>query len=154
METKMNRKSTGSVACKATSQVHPRLFRQFHGEGRYSLAPDDPGPPAGKQEEGRPVKWEKEEREDRPNAVTRITLRLQTEMRLCQVAIIGYTRWPFLNRPSAPVRRSYPRRAIIRPARIIRILCTQSYTLSVLYIRSLPPWARAVRNFREMEVGR
>src|SRR5918994_951417 len=34
METKMNRKSTGSVACKATSQVHPRLFRQFQGEVR------------------------------------------------------------------------------------------------------------------------
>ena len=67
------------------------------GEVRYSLAPDNPGPPARKQEEGRPVKWEKEETEDRPNAVTLITLRLPTEMRLCQVAIIGYTSWPFLN---------------------------------------------------------
>jgi hypothetical protein len=53
-------------------------------------------------------------------------------MRLCQVAIIGYTRWPFLYRPSAPVR----------------------YTLSMLYIRRLSHRARAVRNFREMEVGR
>ena len=35
---------------------------------------------------------------DRPNAVTLIILRLPRELRLCQVAIIGYTRWPFLNR--------------------------------------------------------
>jgi hypothetical protein len=43
--------------------------------------------------------------EDRPNAVTLITLRLLRELRLCQVAIINYTRWPFLTR-----------RAITRPA--------------------------------------
>ena len=35
---------------------------------------------------------------DRPNAMTLIILRLPTELHLCQVAIIGYTRWPFLNR--------------------------------------------------------
>jgi hypothetical protein len=29
-----------------------------------------------------------------------------------------------------------------------------SYTLSMFYIRRLPPRARAVRNFGEMEVGR
>jgi hypothetical protein len=32
---------------------------------------------------------------DRPNAVTLITLRLPRELRICQVAIIDYTRWPF-----------------------------------------------------------
>ena len=51
---------------------------------------------------GGPVKGEKEEREDRPNAVTLIILRLPTGLRICQVAIIGYTRWPFLDRPSEP----------------------------------------------------
>ena len=72
-----------------------------HGEVRYCPAPDDPGPPATKQQQGWPVKGEKEEGEDRPNAVTLLTLRSQREFRLCQVAIIGYTRWPFLDRPSA-----------------------------------------------------
>jgi hypothetical protein len=36
--------------------------------------------------------------------VTLITLRLQREFRLCQVTITSYTRWPFLDRGSAPVR--------------------------------------------------
>ena len=40
---------------------------------------------------------------DRPNAVTPITLRLPREFRLCQVAIIINTRWPFLPLPSATV---------------------------------------------------
>jgi hypothetical protein len=31
-----------------------------------------------------------------------ITLRPRTELRLCQVTIIRYTRWPFLSRRSAP----------------------------------------------------
>jgi hypothetical protein len=57
----------------------------------------------GSKKRGRPGKWGKEEREDRPNAVTPITLLLPTELRLCQVTIIRYTRWPSLNRPSAPV---------------------------------------------------
>ena len=65
----------------------------------------------------------KEEREDRPNAVTLITLRLPTEMRLCQVAIISYTRWPLSAIPgghfSIPLNPApqglNPRRAIIRP---------------------------------------
>jgi hypothetical protein len=35
--------------------------------------------------------------EDRPNAVTLMTLRLPRVFRLCQLAIISYTRWPFLN---------------------------------------------------------
>jgi hypothetical protein len=52
----------------------------------------------GSKKRGGPVIRGKEEREDRPNAVTPITLRLPTEMRLCQVTIIRYTRWPFLNR--------------------------------------------------------
>ena len=51
---------------------------------------------------GGPIIRGKEEREDRPNAVTPITLRLPRELRLCQVTIIIYTRWPFLNGPSAP----------------------------------------------------
>jgi hypothetical protein len=38
---------------------------------------------------GGPAKRGKEEREDRPNAVTLITLRLPGEHRLCQVAIIS-----------------------------------------------------------------
>ncbi len=73
--------------------------------------------------------------EDRPNAVTLITLRLLRELRLCQVAIINYTRWPFLNRRSASVRRTYPRRAITRPACIIKIFCTHGFEPSTPYIR-------------------
>jgi hypothetical protein len=45
----------------------------------------------------------KEKREDRPNAVALITLRLPRVLRICQVAIISYTRWPFLNRPISPL---------------------------------------------------
>jgi hypothetical protein len=56
----------------------------------------------GSKKRGGPVKWEKEETEDRPNAVTLITLRLPIEMRLCQVAIIIYTRWPFLTIAAQP----------------------------------------------------
>jgi hypothetical protein len=63
----------------------------------------------GSKNRGRPGKREKEEREDRPNAVTPITLRLPRELRLCQVTIFSYTRWPFLNRPSAPVRTAQNR---------------------------------------------
>ena len=73
--------------------------------------------------------------EDRPNAVTLITLRLLRELRLCQVAIINYTRWPFLNRRSASVRRTYPRRAITRPACIIKILCMHGFEPPTPYIR-------------------
>ena len=53
---------------------------------------------------GGPVIRGKKEREDRPNAVTSITLLLPTEHHLCQVTIISYTRWPFLNRRTAPAR--------------------------------------------------
>jgi hypothetical protein len=56
----------------------------------------------GSKKRGGPVIRGKEDREDRPNAVTPITLRLRTELRLCQVTIISYTRCPFLNHPSAP----------------------------------------------------
>jgi hypothetical protein len=63
----------------------------------------------GSKKGGRPGKRGKEEREDRPNVVTPITLRLQRELRLCQVTIIIYTRWPFLDRPSAPVRTAQNR---------------------------------------------
>jgi hypothetical protein len=59
----------------------------------------------GSKKSGRPGKREKEEREDRPNAVTLITLRLPREPRICQVTIIIYTRWPFLNRPQLPSGR-------------------------------------------------
>jgi hypothetical protein len=44
----------------------------------------------------------REESEVCPITVTPITLLLPTEHRLCQVTIIRYTRWPFLNRPSEP----------------------------------------------------
>jgi hypothetical protein len=63
----------------------------------------------GSKISGRPGKRGKEEREDRPNAVTPITLLLPREHRLCQVTIISYTRWPFLNHPSAPVRTAQNR---------------------------------------------
>ncbi len=68
---------------------------------------------------GRPGKGE--EREDRPSAVIPITLRLRREPRLCQAAITTYTRWPFLDSRSAPVRRTFPRKGIIRPVGIIGI---------------------------------
>jgi hypothetical protein len=74
--------------------------------------------------------------EDRPNAVTLIILRLLRELRLCQVAIINYTRWPFLNRPSASVRRTYSRRAITRSACFIKILCTHGFEPPTPYIRN------------------
>ena len=41
----------------------------------------------GSKKRGGPVIRGKKEREDRPNAVTLITLRLPRDMRLCQVAI-------------------------------------------------------------------
>jgi hypothetical protein len=73
---------------------------------KFGIAPiqtDQERQPASKKS-GRPGKRGKEERVDRPNAVTPITLRLPRELRLCQLAIISYTRWPFLNRRSATVR--------------------------------------------------
>jgi hypothetical protein len=109
-----------------------------YGEVQYCPAPDDPGPPATKQQEGRPVKWEKEEREDRPNAVTLITLRAQTGLCICQVAIIGYTRWPFLDRPSALPDRAYPKRVMTRARGIIEALCTTHHDAPGLYIRKSP----------------
>ena len=39
-----------------------------------------------------------------------ITLLLRTELRLCQMTIFIYTRWPFLASPSAPSGR--PRTAV------------------------------------------
>src|SRR5829696_6494557 len=63
----------------------------------------------GSKKRGRPGKRGKKEREDRPNAVTPITLLLRIEHRICQVTIIIYTRWPFLDRPSAPVRTAQNR---------------------------------------------
>jgi hypothetical protein len=56
---------------------------------------------------GGPIKGERRKK-DRPNAVTLIILRLRRELRLCQVAIISYTSWLFLNRPIAPVQRACP----------------------------------------------
>jgi hypothetical protein len=56
-----------------------------------------------RRERGRPGKRVREEREDRPNAVIPITLRLQREPRLCQLTITTYARWPFLVRRLAPV---------------------------------------------------
>jgi hypothetical protein len=53
--------------------------------------------------EGGSVKEERR-RENRPNAVTPITLRLRRELCLCQVTIISYTSWPFLKVRLAPVR--------------------------------------------------
>jgi hypothetical protein len=38
-----------------------------------------------------------------------ITLLLGRELRICQVAIISYTKWPFLHHPSAPVRTAQNR---------------------------------------------
>jgi hypothetical protein len=68
------------------------------GEVRYGPDQDGPGPPARKQEEGRPGKRQLGKGgEDRPNAVTLMTLRLPRVFRLCHLAIISYTRWPFLN---------------------------------------------------------
>jgi hypothetical protein len=67
----------------------------------------------GSKNRGRPRKRGKEEREDRPNAVTPITLLLPREHRLCQVTIISYTRWPFLDRPSAPVRTAQNRLRVV-----------------------------------------
>jgi len=68
----------------------------------------------GSKKRGRPAKRRKEEREDRPNAVTLITLRLPRELRLCHVTIISYTRWPFLflNRCLAPVQTVQDRRRV------------------------------------------
>jgi hypothetical protein len=111
--------------------------KRRRGEVRYSLAPDDPGPPATKQQEGRPVKWGKEQRVDRPNAVTLLTLRLPTQMRLCQVAIMIYTRWPFLDRPSEPHpdRTHLKKRVMMRARGIIVILCATHHDAPVMYIR-------------------
>jgi hypothetical protein len=62
----------------------------------------------GSKKRGGPAKGERK-REDRPNAVTPITLLLPREHRLCQVTIISYTSWTFLDRPSAPVRTAQNR---------------------------------------------
>jgi len=60
----------------------------------------------GSKKRGRPALKGEMKKEDRKNAVTLITLRLPTEMRLCQLTIISYTRWPFLflNRGSTTVQ--------------------------------------------------
>jgi len=82
-------------------------FLERRQKAKFSKVPSrQPGKASeSARREGGPVKGKrgKEEREDRPNAVTLITLRLPRELRLCQVAIISYTRWLFLNRPSAPL---------------------------------------------------
>src|SRR5215208_5375988 len=61
--------------------------------------PIGPGPPARKKQEQRAARLKVKGKggEDRPNAVTLISLRPPRESRLCQVTIISYTRWPFLN---------------------------------------------------------
>ena len=65
----------------------------------------------GRKKRGGPLKGKGEEREDRPNAVTLLTLRLPRELRLCQLTITIYTRWPFLETNlelrKAEVRRIY-----------------------------------------------
>jgi len=62
-----------------------------YGEVQHRPVPDSPGSPARKQEEGAARYRRMEEREDCPNAVTLITLRLPRELRICQVTIISYT---------------------------------------------------------------
>src|SRR5918993_1907855 len=76
-------------------------------KAKFGIAPIQDRRPGNKQVRAARLKG-KGRSEDRPNAVTLITLRLLRELRLCQVAIINYTRWPFLNRRSASVRRTYP----------------------------------------------
>jgi hypothetical protein len=51
--------------------------------------------------EGGPLKRGKKERGP-PQRCDTYNLELPTEHRLCQVTMISYTRWPFLNRPSEP----------------------------------------------------
>src|SRR5215218_4049462 len=73
------------------------LRRTPTDEVRHSPGPDGPGSPARK-ERGRPAGNRERRREDRPNAVTLITLRLRRQLHICQVAIINYARQPFLSR--------------------------------------------------------
>jgi hypothetical protein len=65
---------------------------------KFSIAPAQTARTAGEEVRrgGGLVKGERR-REDRPNAVILRTLRLRRGLRLCQVTIISYTRWPFLN---------------------------------------------------------
>src|SRR5829696_8331168 len=81
-------------------EVHPRSLKPRYRRPRTT------GEEA-RRRAGGPVKRGMEEREDRPNAVTPITLRLPREHRICQVTITSYTRWPFLNRRSALPRMGH-----------------------------------------------
>jgi len=73
--------------------------------------------------------------EDRPNAVTLITLRLPRVFRLCQLAIVSFTRWPFLNPTQPRSDKAHPRRAIIRARGTNKVFCTLGYALPTFYIR-------------------
>src|SRR5215203_134520 len=78
--------------------------------GKFSIAPRSRRPRRAGEEprrEGGPVKGKRGKEESRPNAVTLITLLQPRELCLCQVTIISYTRWPFLNRPSEPPPGEY-----------------------------------------------
>jgi len=92
----------------------------------YSLAPEDPGPPARKQQEGRPGKKGKGGKRGPPKRCD--TLNPTTangaahlpggHNQLCQVAISH-------NRPSKLYpHRAYPKRITIRAKGIIKALCT------------------------------
>ena len=67
--------------------------------------------------------------------MTLITLRLPTELRICQVTIIIYTRGLFSILAQPRPDRAYPRWVIIRARGITAGLYTTHHDAPVLYIR-------------------